>query len=139
MLEQLIHSFKEAKIIIEDHEGQEYLIDKIYEVKGRAGGIKILVFDAEKQEMGESLRDLEHDYKILKEEKETAESELEKAEKELDEIEEKHEEELNKIENSLESAERFFGIKTSERFIHHRIAEFSRKLEETFEQLTQKP
>lgn len=122
-------------IIVEFHDGTELPVEKIYYVGGRAECFKVLVDDWPGINLQSELDDLKRDCKIFEEEKESAESELEKAEKDLAENDQKHNEELDKIEDSLESAEQFLGIKTSERSIRHRIAEFARKINEKFDSL----
>jgi predicted nucleic acid-binding Zn-ribbon protein len=121
-------------LIIEDFDFSRYEITRIYPLGGKTViQIGEPISETPRNTLLSKIDDLEHDYKILEEEKESAESELEKAEKELNDLEEKHEEELDKIESSLESAEQFLGIETSERLIHRRIAELTRKIDENFQ------
>lgn len=131
MLEELNRLAKQEKLIVECLNGEEFPVEKVYSVSGRASAIKILVGgDGKTNKLLDKIDDLEHDLKVSEEEKESAESELEKVEKELYEIEEKHQKELDKIENYLENAEQFLGFKTSERLIHYRIEELARKINE---------
>lgn len=121
-------------LIIEDFDFARYEITRIYQLGGKTViQISEPLSEKPRKTLLDEIDDLKHDCKIFEEEKESAEKELEKAEKELNDLEEKHNEELDKIENSLESAEQFLGIKTSERFIHRRIAEFARKIDESFQ------
>jgi hypothetical protein len=121
-------------LIIEDFDFFQYPITRIYPLGGKTViQIGEPISETPRNALSSKIDDLEHDYKILEEEKESAESELEKAEKELNYLEEKHEEELDKIESSLESAEQFLGIETSERLIHRRICELARKIEENLQ------
>lgn len=121
-------------LIIEDFDFSRYPIVRIYPLGGKTViQIGEPLYETPRNLLLDEIEDLKHDYKILEEEKENVEKELEKAEKELNNLEEQHNEELDKIENSLESAEQFLGIKTSERLVHRRIAEFARKIEESLQ------
>lgn len=122
------------QLIIEDFDFSQYPIVRIYPL-GNKTVIQIgeASYETPRKALLDEIDDLKHDCKIFEEEKESAESELEKAEKELNDIEEKHSEELDKIEGSLESAEQFLGIETSERTIHRRICELARKIDESFQ------
>lgn len=121
-------------LIIEDFDFSRYPITRIYSLGGKTViQIDESLSDNPKNVLQSEIDDLKNDLEVIEEEKESAESELEKAEKELNNLEEKHNEELDKIESSLESAENFLGIKTTERLIHRRIAEFARKIEENLQ------
>lgn len=123
-----------TNLIIEDFDFFRYPITRVYTL-GDKTVIQIgeSLSEKPKKSLLSEIDDLKHDCKIFEEEKESAESELEKAEKELNDLEEKHAEELDKIEDSVDSAEQFLGIKTSERLIHRRICELARKIDETFQ------
>lgn len=123
-------------LIIEDFDFLQYPITRIYPLGGKTVvQIGESLYEKPKSVLQSEIDDLEHNLAVIEEEKENAEKELEKAEKELNDLEEQHNKELDKIENSLESAEQFLGIKTSERLIHRRITELSDKIEEKFDAL----
>lgn len=122
------------QLIIEDFDFSHYPIVRVYSLGGKTViQIGEPLSEKTRKSLFNEIDDLKHDYKVLEREKESAESELEKAEKKFDELQEKHEKELDKIEDSLESAEKIFGIKTTERLIHYRILELARKIEENFQ------
>lgn len=121
-------------LIIEDFDFSRYPIVRVYPLVGKTViQIGEPLSEKSKSALQSQIDDLEHNLAVIEKEKESAESKLEKAEKELNDLEEKHEKELDKIEGSLESAEQFLGIKTSERLIHRRICELARKIDETFQ------
>lgn len=129
MLEELNRLAKEEKLIVECSNGEEFSIEKVYSVSGRASAIKILVGgEGKTNKLLDKIDDLEHDLKVSEEEKETAESNLEKAE-------ENHEEYLQKIDSAIESAEFNLGIDTSSRHSYDRINELVRKIYQKFESL----
>jgi DNA repair ATPase RecN len=129
MLEELNRLAKEEKLIVECSNGEEFPIEKVYSVSGRASAIKILVGDEGKtNKLLDKIDDLEHDLKVSEEEKETAEFNLEKAG-------ENHEEYLQKIDSAIESAEFNLGIDTSSRHSYDRINELARKIYQKFESL----
>lgn len=114
-------------IVVECSNGEEFPVEKIYKVSGRASAIKILIGgDGTTNKLLDKIDNLEHDLKVSEEEKETAESNLEKAE-------ENHEEYLQKIDSAIESAEFNLGINTSSRHSYDRINELARKIYQKFE------
>lgn len=135
MLDQIIALFNDGKLTVEDHNGDNYFVDKVYEVKGRAGGIKILVFDAEKQEISKNLEELKRGNKEYESEYDQLKQEISNLEDDLQASEEEHEDYLQKIDSALEYAESILEITTSSRHSYDRINEIAEIIQEKISDL----
>ena len=127
MLEELNRLAKNQKLIVECSDGEEFTVEKVYSVSGRASAIKILIGGEVK------IDELKEELENYQEELKSAERALDSAEEDLRDAEEKHEEYLQKIDSALESAEFKLGIETSSRHSYDRISELALKINQMFE------
>lgn len=136
MLEELNRLAKNQKLIVECSDGEEFPVEKVYSVSGRAAAVKILIGgEGITNKLLIKIDELKEELENYQEELKSAERALDSAEEDLRDAKEKHEEYLQKIDSALEFAEFKLGIKTSSRHCYDRINEIAEILDEKIREL----
>lgn len=142
MLEELNRLAKEEKLIVECSNGEEFPIEKVYSVSGRASAIKILVGGEGKvNKLLDKIDDLEDSVSFFEEENKTLTKDLENWREiastpfEIKERLENLENECDNVQTAIENLEYKLGIKTKCRHTFNRIDELTEILETKIQEL----
>ncbi len=142
MLEELNRLAKQEKLVVECSNGEEFPVEKVYSVLGRAAAIKILVGgDGKTNKLLDKIDDLEDSLRLFEEENKTLKEDLEEWQKiastpsqisaKINELDD----ECNNVQTSIENMEFKLGLQTKCRHTFDRIDELAEILETKIQEL----